>query len=155
MTRTTSTASLAAAMVAALVLATGPSIGQSRHADADSQATMCHQMMVDHHAMQEKMAAAETKLDALLAELDAAKGDARLDALAGLVRGLVTDHKDMHHHLSEMAPRMMQHMAGHMKEGATMEGGRGAMAECPMMKAMDQSEPSEGSGDHAAHHPGR
>jgi hypothetical protein len=64
-------------------------------------------MMAMHKKMMADMAASEASLDALVARMNAARGEARVDALAELVTAMVQQHKAMRSHMMEMHEHMM------------------------------------------------
>jgi hypothetical protein len=74
-----------------------------------------HAGMPDMMAMMDQMKASEAKLDALVAQMNAAKGDARIDAMGKLLTALVDDRR--------ACEPMMQHMMSMMG----MMGGHGGM----------------------------
>jgi hypothetical protein len=74
-------------------------------------------MMKMHERMMAEMKANDTALDALVAQMNAATGPAKVDAVAAVLNELVRQQKAMHQH--------MAHMHGMMGRG--MMGGRGMM----------------------------
>ena len=100
----------------------------------------CQAMMAKKQEMQDKCKAADATLDKLVAEMNAAKGSTKADAMekpmAAVINELVAQHKARHSMMMEMQPAMMKHMMHHMD----MQGMKGGM-ECPMMKAGDAAEP--------------
>ncbi len=95
----------------------------------------CQAMMAKHQAMQEKMKAQDATLDALVAEMNAAKTSKAPDAMekpmAAVLNELVAQRKAHRTMMMEMQPEMMSHMGRHM--GMKMHGTEGGM-DCPMMK---------------------
>jgi uncharacterized coiled-coil protein SlyX len=87
-----------------------------------------HAMMAQHDKTMMSMEAADKRLDDLVSQLNAAKGNDRIDKLAAVVNELVTERKQM---------RAM--MEGMMKE---MHGGM-----------MPHSTEKKSGDDHSAHHP--
>jgi hypothetical protein len=81
--------------------------GQTAQGTMQSDDSGMHHMMMMHQHMMAEMTAGDAKLDALVKEMNAAKGDAQLTALAALVSELVTQHKAMHSHMGEMHQHMM------------------------------------------------
>ena len=79
---------------------------------AQSPSPNMQNMMKMHEQMMAEMKAADAKLDALVKDMNAATGDAKVTALAVVVNELAQQHKAMHGHMS------------HMQE---MMGGRGMM----------------------------
>lgn len=113
----------------------------------------CEAMMTHHQEMQERMKAMDAELDALLAEVENASGDAKVDALAAVVKALVEQRRSMHAMMAKHRPMMMQHMMQHMGEGGTT-------SDCPMMQQMQGMQEMHGGGaeapaadEHSAHHP--
>ena len=96
--------SLAAAFIIALITLSGPEAGtaqaQQPAAPEMNNCPMCQQMMAE-------MKAGDAKLDALVKEMNAAKGEAKVNALAAVVTELVGQHKAMHNHVGEMHQHMM------------------------------------------------
>ena len=64
-------------------------------------------MMKMHEQMMAEMTAADAKLDVLVKDMDAAPGDAKVDATAAVVSELVRQHKAMHARMGQMHQRMM------------------------------------------------
>ena len=68
-------------------------------------------MMKMHEQMAAEMKANDARLDAVIQALSAAKGDARIDALAATVNELARQYKAERAHMSEMHRTMCGHMA--------------------------------------------
>jgi hypothetical protein len=68
------------------------------------------QMMKMHEQMMADMKAADGRLDALVKDMSAAKGDAKVNAVAAVVTELVQQQKSMHAHMGEMHQMMMSGM---------------------------------------------
>jgi len=64
-------------------------------------------MMKMHEQMMAEMKAADEKLDALVKDMNAATGEAKINAMATVVTELVRQHKAMHGHMSQMHQQMM------------------------------------------------
>ena len=64
-------------------------------------------MMKMHEQMMAEMQAGDAKLDALAKEMNDAKGDAKVNAVAAVVNELVRQHKAMHGHMGQMHQQMM------------------------------------------------
>lgn len=133
--------------VAALALAMGvgaqmtppPGHPMDSAADAKQGTDMkaeCQAMMAKKQEMQDQMKAKEAALDKLVAEMNAAKGDAMEKSMAAVINELVAQRKASHAMMMEMQPGMMAHMMQHMD----MKGAKGTM-DCPMMKKGDAPEP--------------
>jgi hypothetical protein len=139
--RATSAAALAC--VAMLVQAPGVGAGgpqepQHQHPQetakptADMSAT-CKAMMADHEKMMAGMKAADQRLDGLVATMNAAAGQAKVDATSAVVAEMVAQRKTMRDEMMAMHHRMMSHMMEHMQAGPQ------SMAMCPMMKMGGQN----------------
>ncbi|HET9833865.1 MAG TPA: hypothetical protein VFP91_19215 [Vicinamibacterales bacterium] len=90
--------------IAALALAAGVGRSQETAAKPDM-----HAMMAGQHQMMMSMQASDKKLDDLIAQLNAAKGNDRIDKLVAVVNELVAERKQMANMMS-MHGGMMQHM---------------------------------------------
>lgn len=105
------------------------------HPDGDMKAD-CEAMQAKHKAMAERMKAQDATLDALVAEMNAAKTSKATDAMekpmAAVLNELVAQRKAQRAMMMEMEPEMMGHMSRHM--GMKMHGEMGGM-DCPMMKS--------------------
>lgn len=88
--------------------------------DADGGCPMCAEMKAKHEAMQSQMKTMDDKLAALVATMNGAKGDARLDATVAVVNELVAQRTA----LRDMA---MGAMGGHGGMGMGMTPGHGMM----------------------------
>lgn len=64
-------------------------------------------MMKMHEQMMAEMRAADAKLDALAKDMNDAKGDAKVNAVAAVVNELVRQHKAMHGRMGQMHQQMM------------------------------------------------
>ncbi|NNE46296.1 MAG: hypothetical protein HKN37_06520 [Rhodothermales bacterium] len=137
--------SIAAAVVAVILMgATSIVAGESEekpsmgHPGMGGEAMMEEGMMAMHQKMHAKMKAMDEKLDALVAEMDAAGSRKKTDAVAAVVAELVSQRKAMHAMMMKMQPQMMEHMRTGM-----MEGMKQSMGDCPMMKKMPSGEAQE------------
>lgn len=160
-----------ATLLALLLLLGGVGVVASQQTTQSPNSPMMpsHQMMMDRHqAMTEQMAAAQTRLDSLLADLDSATGKTRIDALIAVVRELANEQHTMRGQMMAMEPEMMQHMASHMmagmhgmhgEAGTMMHNMMGSMAQCPMVQGSTSGSmpaPDEGgASQHLQHHSGR
>lgn len=93
----------------------------------------CQAMMAKKQEMHDQMKAKDAALDKLVAEMNAAKGDAMAKSMAAVINELVAQRKASHSMMMDMQPAMM----GHMMQHGDMQGSKGAM-ECPMMKTDDK-----------------
>jgi hypothetical protein len=73
----------------------------------DQQPSNTQDMMKMHDRMMAEMKAANAKLDQLVQKMDAATGDAKVNATAGVVKELVAQHKAMHDRMGQMHQQMM------------------------------------------------
>ena len=64
-------------------------------------------LMKMHEQMMADMKAADSKLDALVTEMNGASGEARVNAVAAVVTELVRQQKAMHEHMGQMHQQMM------------------------------------------------
>lgn len=94
----------------------------------------CEAMMKKHGEMQAKNKEMDARLDQLVAAMNQAEGQAKIDRTAAVVNELVAQRSQMRDHMAGMMPMMMQHMGHHMQAGGA------GMADCPMMKMMHGSE---------------
>jgi hypothetical protein len=76
-------------------------------AQTPGQAPSMQSMMKMHEQTMAQMKASEAKLDALVKSMNAASGDAKVDAIAAVVNELVSQHKAMHAHMDQMHQQMM------------------------------------------------
>jgi hypothetical protein len=97
---------------------------------APGMAAKCQAMMADHEKMMTEMKAADQRLDALVAKMNAASGMEKADATAAVVSEMVAQRQAMRDGMMKMQQEMMGHMMEHM------QAGKDSMATCPMMKAM-------------------
>lgn len=105
--------------------------GHSMQLPAQCQAMM--QKMQSMHTAQKAM---DDRLTALVAEMNTAKGSARVDRMAAVINEMVTQRKRMRDEMTAMMPDMMNHMMQHMQNG--MMSGMQSMANCPMMSGSNQ-----------------
>jgi hypothetical protein len=64
-------------------------------------------MMKMHEHMMAEMKASDSRLDALVKEMNAASGDAKINAVAVVVTELVREQKSMHERMGQMHQHMM------------------------------------------------
>ena len=93
-----------------------------------NMAAKCKGMMAQHEKMMAEMKAADQRLDELVAKMNQASGQAKMDATAATVTEIVAQRKTMRDRMMQMHQQMMSHMGEHMQAGAQ------SMAMCPMMK---------------------
>jgi len=88
----------------------------------------CKAMMAQHENMMAEMKAADQRLEDLVAKMNAASGQAKVDATAATVTEIAAQRKLMRDRMMAMHQGMMGHMMEHMQAGPQ------SMAMCPMMK---------------------
>jgi hypothetical protein len=71
-----------------------------QHGEPDVPTTHGQQMMAE-------MKAADARLDALVRDMNAATGEAKVSAIAALLSELVQQHESMHSHMEQMHQQMM------------------------------------------------
>jgi hypothetical protein len=89
---------------------------------------MCKSMMADRQKMMDEMKAADQRLHQLVQKMNAASGQAKVDAAAAAVTELVEQRSGMHDRMMRMHEGMMGHMMQHSQAGPQ------SMGACPMMK---------------------
>lgn len=106
----------------ALAFALAP--GGRALAQDDMRGDSEHQAMMEEHeremqAHMERMEEARARLDQLVAAMNAAAGEARVDATAAVVAELAAQHQMMHEHMRSMRGHgMMDHgMMGRCRSG--------------------------------------
>ena len=99
-------------------------------APPSDMAAKCQAMMADQEKMMAEVKAADLRLDGLVAQMNAATGQPKVDATAAVVSEMVAQRKAMRDGMMKMQPSMMAHMAEHT------QAGKDSMAMCPMMKRM-------------------
>jgi predicted transcriptional regulator len=97
-------------------------------------AAKCQEMMKQHEQMMAEQKAADQRLDDLVAKMNSASGQARVDATAAVVNEMVTQRKAMMESMMKMHQGTMAHMMEHMQAGPK------SMAMCPMMKMGGQKD---------------
>ena len=115
---------------------------QTKPADAGMMGA--RKMMADQKTMMAKMAADDQTLTDLLAKMNAAKGEAKVAAIAAVVTELAAQRSRMQAQMMRMQSGMMDQMMANM---AAMHGSGG------MMKKAPEREKGATDADHAAHHP--
>ncbi|MFZ2490703.1 MAG: hypothetical protein WA208_04380 [Thermoanaerobaculia bacterium] len=121
-------------LVLGVALLLSPALfAQMPAAEKPPMAHDCAAMMQEHQAMQKHMTEMDAKLETLVADMNRAKGSAKVDKTAAVVTELVAQRAMMQKHAMEMMPKMMSHMTQHMQSGM-MKGMGDSMSGCPMMK---------------------
>jgi hypothetical protein len=83
--------------------------GEAEHGVPHAQSTQ-HMMMM-HEQMMADMKAADARLDALVKDMNAATGSAKVDAIAAVLNELLQERKAMHERMGKMS----EHMTGGKK----------------------------------------
>lgn len=89
------------------VAAQTPSAQGSVQPPREQSPSSMQDMMKMHEKMMAEMKAADTKLDALVKEMNVASGEAKVNAVAAVVTDLVRQHRSMHERMSQMHQQMM------------------------------------------------
>ncbi len=116
-----------------MVLAQAPATTGHQHEQAATQAQTPaqgqNQMMQQmHQKMMAEMAAMDQKLDTLISQMNAAQGQAKVDAMAAVITEMVNQRKQMEQHMSSMMGMMGQRgMMGGQNEQGMMTGTSGGM----------------------------
>lgn len=95
----------------------------------------CKQMMAMHSQMMADMKAMDASLDQKVIAMNAARGNAKVDAMAAVINEMATQRKQMVAKMSSMPDKMMAHMSEHMAQSGSTAM-RQSMAQCPMMQGM-------------------
>ncbi|HZJ33031.1 MAG TPA: hypothetical protein VFD21_15750 [Vicinamibacterales bacterium] len=133
---------LVAAATTALVLAQAPTAGHHEGVPEPS-AGQTTAPTPQRQQMMQNMRAADQKVAELIAKMNAATGDRKVDAIAAVVTELAAQRKQMQEQM-RMQSGMMEQMMSRM---SAMHGSGGMMQGTPAPKT-DATDP-----DHAAHHP--
>jgi hypothetical protein len=86
----------------------------------------CAAYMQRRQAVQQQFQTMDSKLDTLLGQMNAAKGTAKVDAMAALINELVSQRNTFRSMMIQMEPMMMGRMMENMAMGM-MGGGMGRM----------------------------
>lgn len=103
---------------------------QTPAASADTQAqnapkhTMSDQHMKERDEMMSRMKEMDARLDEKVAAMDAAKGDQKVEAMAAVIKEMVSQRKDMQEHMMKMHDMRKEHMMEHMKQGMGGDAGK-------------------------------
>ena len=95
---------------------------------AQDMMAKCKAAAATHEKMMVEMKAADQRLDAAVAKMTGATGQAKVDATAAAVSEIVAQRKTMRETMMKMHHEMMGHMAEHIQAGTE------SMAMCPMMR---------------------
>lgn len=94
----------------------------------------CQEAMARHHQIMKEMQTMDTRLQEQVKAMQAAQGQAKVDAIAGVVTTIVEQRSQMHQRMTTMHEQMMSHMMTHMGKSPAM------MQQCPMMQHMMKGE---------------
>lgn len=94
--------------------------------DAPAMPEHCRQMMAHHEKMMARAGEMDRELEALVQRMNAAEGQAKIDATAAVVAELVEQRHEMRKGMMGMCHGMMTHGMAHGSEGGAMK--------CPMME---------------------
>ena len=119
-----------------------PSSGAQTSVMKHNMAIGCRQTMAVHDHMMADVEAMNTKLDRKVAAMNAATGNAKVDAMAAVLNEMVSQRKQMMAKMTEMRDQMMSRMGDRMARSG-VPATRHPMAQCPMMGDMRQP-PSPG-----------
>ncbi len=109
--------------VAAFAQAPAPAQHQHEHGTSQAQPPSGQnqqQAMQMHRKMMAEMTAMDQKLDNLVAQMNGAQGQAKVDDMAAVINALVDQQKKMHQHMASMMGR--GGMTGGMMGGGMMGG---------------------------------
>jgi hypothetical protein len=79
--------------------------------------------MKEHEEMMSRMKEMDARLEAKVAAMDAAKGDQKVEAMAAVIKEMVSQRKEMQEHMMKMHDMKKGHMMEHMKGGMEGEAG--------------------------------
>ncbi|MHB0971791.1 MAG: hypothetical protein ACYC7A_21100 [Thermoanaerobaculia bacterium] len=96
----------------------------------------CDAMM---QKMQSSSKVMDDRLQALVDEMNKAKGSSKVDRTAAVINELVSQRKQMRQQMMAMIPQMIEHTTQHMQSGM-MHGMSKSMSACPMMKGSAPAE---------------
>ena len=128
-----------------------PMAGHHKHPAATAKPAAdlkaeCEAMMAKKKEMEDKLRAMDATLDKLVADMNAAEAENKVDAMekptAAVVNELVAQRKASRAMKAEMESAMMAHMMQHMEMAGT-KAGKKSMNDCPMMKMGGQEKPEK------------
>ena len=96
----------------------------------------CKDVMAKIQAWRTEMKQMDEALDKKVAAMNAAQGEARINAMSDVINELVTQRKTMREKVANLRQHMMDYAADHAAVGSTREG-RNLMAECRKMMATE------------------
>ena len=105
--------------------------GMGRGMMSKEMAERRQQMMAERQKLMAEMKAMDAELDQKVAQMNEAKGEAKVDAVADVINQLVKERKTMHQEMAKMREHMMPYMQGMQgtnQPGAGM-GGTGSSSQ--------------------------
>lgn len=109
---------------------THPATQKQQAMSGGNMMEQCKAMMESHQKMEAEMKAMDAELERMVAGMNAAPADKKVDATAAAVTKIAEQRRTMRDRMQAMHMSMMRHMMAHMQMG------KSSMAECPMMKEM-------------------
>lgn len=92
----------------------------------------CQQMMSQRGDMVQRMDAMDKKMDDLIAEMNKARGDRKVDAMAKVITEMAAQRKEMHESMMQMTDMAMSGgMCGMMMQGMMPQGTTPAQQDTP------------------------
>lgn len=144
MSRIRSSSVVTLALALALCAAGAVLWAQEPGGEAPAMPEHCRQMMEHHEKMMARAGEMDRELEALVQQMNAAEGQAKVDATAAVVAELVEQRHEMRDGMMGMCHGMMTHGMAHMSEGGTMK--------CPMMEGAAGMHGGHGdAGEHGRH----
>ena len=135
--RTNTNLIVCSGLALALVLTIWSSVQSQTPGPAEGKKTVegtkmgdCKEMMQQRHKMMEDMKAQDAELTELVAKMNGAPEDKKVDLMANIITKMVEQRAAMTGRMEKMHMHTMQHMMQHMEKG------KESMSQCPMMKGM-------------------
>ena len=101
-----------------------PAASEGMKAQSAPEHPMSGGRMKDRDERMSGMKEMDARLDEKVAAMDAAKGDEKVEAMAAVIKELVSQRKSMREHMMKMR-EMRKGKRGHMKGGMGGEAGKG------------------------------
>ncbi len=105
--------------------------------------TPCAAAARHHEAMQSKLAAMDARLDEMVAAMNDAEGDAKVEAMAGVINELVAQRATLRSVAQKAGQVDMHHLMWHLHDGHHDKG-------CPMAAHHEAMHPEEPEGEDTA-----
>jgi hypothetical protein len=98
-----------------------PAAQEQAHKGAQCPMMAHHgKMKAEHEKMMKEM---DARLDAKVAAMDAATGDKKVEAMADVIKEMVSQRKEMREHMMKMGKMHMKHKRAHKAKGESEESG--------------------------------